>query len=256
MKLLMLTRTLAALLATMTLFAADSPFAGTWKQNRAKDKEESLFNIKETAKDRYQIEEGTIKFDLVADGMSRPGPLGGNIVFTQVDASTWSGSVDTKNHPKIRYHLKDENTLEIENEQNDASGQVYKSNYVYVRTDASSGLGGAWKLRKTGTTIGPENVMVIKNANHGLAFDYPSFKVDLVMTLDGKEYPVHGAMYTDQMKFGGKAKLVDNNTIEEVRMLNGQETGKMQYKLSPDKKTLTLTNDSPEEHSTTVYERQ
>lgn len=253
----MLSRTVIFSATVATLFAADNPFVGTWKENRLKGADDSSFLVTENGQGQYHLDFGNIKFDVNKNGKPVPGPVGGTVTFKQVDSSTWLLTMDTKNNPKITYHLKDKNTLEIVSEETTASGGVIKSKGSCARTSETSGLVGAWKQQGSFQTTGPVSTLVIKgNSNDGLSMDLPTFKVNLKMTLDGKEYPVSGASFPEGMKASGKAHLVDSNTIVEDRMINGKEMNKAEYRLSPDKKTLTVTIHGPKEQEKTVYERQ
>jgi hypothetical protein len=223
------TRFVLSAIAAASLLASDSPFVGNWRLNPQKGTDASTFTVTLKGQDRYIIDVGAVVWDLNANGKPGPGPkpLGGTATFTQVNSSTWTLAYD---RTKRNLHLKDKDTLEAVDVETVKGGEL-KSITNYQRVGTSSGLAGT-----------------------SFAFDEDQLNAN--MTFDEIEYPVTGKALPENIKLSGKAKLVDNNTIIENITANGKEMTKMEYKLSPDGKTLTVLISGPKVRQKQVYERE
>jgi hypothetical protein len=77
----MLYRTIILSTTVATLFTAENPFVGTWKENRSKGADDSSFIVTEKVQGQYHLDFGNIKFDVNKNGKPVPGPVGGTVTL-------------------------------------------------------------------------------------------------------------------------------------------------------------------------------
>lgn len=244
---------ISLILAASCLSAADDSLVGLWKLNRDKGAETSALTIRALGNERYTFGSGEHAYDIRADGKPTLIPMGNRkieVKLSKEDASTWKMAGPGYS---MSYRLKNEHTLEV---LSFLPGDLsYKSEYE--RSEARTDLGGPWRLRgKTQQVSGRAQSLEIRPAKwNALSVAFSTMNAHYSMTLDGKEYTVEGD-WPNSIKATGTATRIDANTILETRYSNGKQYETAEYKVSPDRQTLTMTTQGKNHREIELYERQ
>jgi hypothetical protein len=259
----MLLRTLRplslVLLFTGTLWAATDPFAGTWKLNPAKSKLTDEMKVVAAGPNKYTfIFSGDNRETIVADGTDQPGVFGTTFAVTVLSPNQWKVVRKTAGHLMISaiWDLSpDGNTLTDHFTGYRADGTTSNLQYVYARTDGTSGFAGTWE--STEEQVNSVYEMQIETYNEGgLRFINSAQKMTKSINFDGKDYAAEGPNLPQGYATSGRR--VSERAVELTDKINDKVLDTQQVEISPDSKTLTITTHIPGRNKPNiqVFERE
>lgn len=236
------------------------PFAGTWKFNKTKsDVQGQSYSIAALGGNKYKFTYGDINFDITADGTDQATFPGATWAITVVAPNKWQ--VVYKNNGQTN----GTNVWTLA-----AGGQSFTTDYKGTRGDGSAveshgsfkrtagstdGFAGTW-VSGDATFSEPSLLVVTAAGNGGLAINYPGDKTTINLTMDGADCAVVGP--TVLKGSTTSAHRSDPHSLTLTDKLNGKAVDTVDWSLSADGKTLTMT-----EHDAgvakplvSVYERQ
>jgi hypothetical protein len=254
----MLNRTLQLLLAgclmTGTVWAADNPFVGKWKVNPSKSKLTDELKVEAVGANKYTFTFGPGQVDtIVADGSDQPALQGTTLSVTvkgpnnwqiirkmkgrTLLTANWTLSEDGKTlNDAFTQYLPDGTTLFS---QSLPDGSTLFLPYVYERTAGNSGFLGTWDSESAKVTAGIE-LQIQPYEGDGLSFKRSDEEMAKRIKLDGNDYPDLDPNGGDKgTAYSGRR--VNERSLEITYKLKGKITGTWQIELSPDLKTLTMT---------------
>lgn len=242
----MLSRTLLSLLAipllATPLWAADDPFAGTWKLNPEKSQLTSQIKVDDLGANKYVFDfDGGQPVTIVADGTDQPGNRGTTNSLVVAGPNTWkfTGKKDGQLRNAATWTLsEDGKSLSNAFTVYQPNGTKLQLDYVYQRTAGTAGFPGAWEStsQKVNSVF---EIAIRPYKEHGLSFVDPAQKSTQNMEFDGKDYPNQGPNVPAGVVSSGRR--ADESTLDITDKVNGKTTVTRQLKLSPDLKTLTMT---------------
>ena len=206
-------------------WAANDPFVGQWKLNPSRSKLTDEMKVTKVGQDKYTFDFGGGNPEtVVVNGTDQPG----------FDGSTLSVAAEGPNWKVIRKKgdrtlitatwtlSKDGSSLTDDYTSFGQDGSPSNVKYVYTRTAAGgSGFTGDW--------VSTSEVM-----NSVITLQISPYESD------GLSFTGAGA--TTNVKFDGKsARRLNTNAMERILRYEGKVIQTRQYKLSPDSKTLTIT---------------
>jgi hypothetical protein len=250
---------LAALTFTASLFAADSPFAGTWKLNQAKSKfTGAITKFEQKPSGAFTYSSGPVQYEFKVDGKEGPGPFGYTIIWKKINDSTWETVNKLKG--KVIYTdrielSKDGRNLTVTSTGKKPNGEPFKDIGFLERTAGGPGLAGTWKSAKVNITS-PDALEIKASGSNGLEVSYPAWKAGYKAQFDGKDYLVTGP--TVPAGFTIALKPAGPRTLEVVEKHEGKTISLGTLKVSPDGKTLTEESWPPnmkQEATVAVYEK-
>jgi hypothetical protein len=175
--------------------AADSPFAGTWKENVEKSKlTGDTFTYAKTARG-YQYSNGTtVTYVFAIDGKDYPMLADRTVAWTAAGENAWDsvtkaagGVVLSKTHRVLSPDGKEiTSTVTIYR----PDGTTEEETDVLGRVGAGHGLAGEWKIVKTQVMSDTMTIAVPSGGRFELAF--PSFQETIAGATDGTASPVKG----------------------------------------------------------------
>ena len=242
-------------LAIGTSRAADDPFVGKWKVNPSKSKLIDEMKVEAAGENRYTFTFGPGQVDtVVADGSDQPALSGTTLSITVKGPNRWeiirkmkgrilltaywtlSGDGKTLNDAFTQY-LPDGLTLFSEPLPNGSTLPFCPA--VYERTSGDSGFPGTWDSESAKVKTGME-LQVQPYEGDGLSFKRSDEEMAKRIKLDGNDYPELDAKGRDKGSvYSGRR--VNERSLEITYKLKGKITGTSQIELSPDLKTLTMT---------------
>lgn len=244
-----------------TVYAADSPFVGTWKLNPARSEFTGTTITLEPggAGEMKATAEGqTYTFKM--DGKDYPTPFGMTAAWTQVDPATWKTVYKMPNNGPVAATdtltlSADGATLTSTSRGTMPNGESFENVVVYQRVSGSAGLVGKWKSSKVQLSS-PETVEIAPYEGDGLTWKFPALKVTLGVKFDGTDHPVTGPTVPPGMTIA--LSRIDARSFNLTQKMNGRVIYRGTYSLSVDGKTLTaiFAAEGTQEKSTAVYERQ
>lgn len=133
-------------------------------------------------------------------------------------------------------------------------GSQFVNTSTMKRISGSGGFAGTWQTADL--TLSDPSLLQIEASSGGLAVSWPSDKVTMAVTFDGKDFPVDGP--TVPKGWTSSAKRVHPDLIRMTDTLSGKVMNTTDWKLSSDGKVLTITeHDSGEKKATvSVFDRQ
>jgi hypothetical protein len=258
MKLLLKPILIAALLGSASFaFAAETPFAGTWKLNL----------------DKSTLTGDTVKFSSVAGTMRMTGggesyefkPDGtesktrfGTAAWKKIDDNTWEETDMVKGRldSKTTWTLSDDGkTLTARVTGDKPGGGSFDDTSTYVRTAGTNGLTGTWKDKEFKGSS--PSLLTLTDSDNGLTFDEPDFKLKAVGKFDGKPGTVEGPYIPPGASF--VLTKAGPRSFKMTRTQNGKPLDMATWTVSADGKSMTVvsrtagTTDPP---ITEVYEKQ
>ena len=261
-----------------TLFAQDvstviGKFSGTWKENEAKSKFGSNDSLRFHRNAKGELEElrgpeaRPVVQPVIFDGKTHSIDAGIMIEWKQIDDHHFErklyGRKSSANQERVLRTRKlqispDWKTLKEETEQMRPDGKMLLITSTYTRTSSEAeGLAGTWKL--TTFHSDPPTVLKLEPAGNDALKVSDDRSLTYTLTFGGKDAPLIGPAALSKITLAGKQ--VDNHTIEVRESREGVPFGKSTWDLSPDGKTMTVTetmvgpNSSPEP-TIEVYERE
>jgi hypothetical protein len=254
----MLLRSLLSLpvvcLAIGTLWAADDPFVGKWKVDPSKSKLYDEMKVEAAGANRYTLTFGPGQVDtIVADGSEQPALSGTTFSITVKGPNNWEVVRKLKGRTLLTAHWtlsEDGKTL------NDAFTQYLPSGtklfgdplpdgstlvlpYVYERTAGDSGFLGTWDSESAKVKAGME-LQIQPSEGDGLSFKRSDEETVKRIKLDGNDHPDLDANGGDKGT-ASAGRRVHERSLEITYKSKGKITGTSQIELSPDLKTLTMT---------------
>jgi hypothetical protein len=241
------------------LWAADPPYAGTWKLNAAKsDFGETTITYEEIGGGEMKVTGGGQSYTFKADGKDYPTPWGTSDAWKTIDASSWE--VTSKANDKVvsTATLKlaaDGKTLTVDAKNLKATGETSNDSTMYERQSGASGLAGTWKTKnlKIGS---PGTVTITPSGSDGVTLTFVEEKGTCSAKFDGKEYPATGPIWPSGWTCTvGKSSA---SALEVTWKKDGKVRIKDEFTPSADGKTLTDLNGAPAttEKVKLVYDRQ
>ena len=254
----MLLRSLLSLpvlcLAIGTLWAADDPFVGKWKVDPSKSKLYDEMKVEAAGANKYTFTFGPGQVDtVVADGSEQPALSGTTFSVTVKDPNDWEVVRKLKGRTLLTAHWtlsEDGKTL------NDAFTQYLPSGtklfgdplpdgstlvlpYVYERTAGDSGFLGTWDSDSAKVKAGME-LQIQPSEGDGLSFRRSDEETVKKIKLDGNDHPDLDLNGGDKGT-ATAGRRVNERSLEITYKSKGKITGTSQIELSPDLKTLTMT---------------
>jgi hypothetical protein len=245
---------LIASLATSGLCAADNPFVGEWKLEISRSKIFDRMRVESIGGNRYSVDVGDGRpVTVVVDGRDQPGNDG--VVTSVLAEQPDSWKIVNKKEGRVvlraSWKLSQDGSTLTDNFASFApdGSPAVSLRYVYKRTDgtSSSGFAGTWES----TNQAMDSVFLLKIQPYemdGLSIIIPVQNQTENVKFDGKDYPNVSS-----------GRRVDEHTLEIENKAAGKITRTQQLRVSPDRKTLTLTvytTGRNEPNSILVFERQ
>jgi len=259
-------------LVTGTVRAANDPFIGKWKVNPSKSKLYDEMKVEVAGANRYVLTFGPGQVDtVVADGTDQPALSGTTLSITVKGPNNWEVTRKMKGRTLLTAHWtlsEDGKTLNDAFTQYLPDGMTLFSQplpngstlflpYVYQRTAGDSGFLGTWDSESATLRAGIELAIQPYEAD-GLSFKRSDEETPKMIKLDGNDYPDLDPRGGDKgTAYSGRR--VNERSLEITEKSKGKITGTRQIELSPDLKTLTVTESligQSQPQSILVYERK
>ncbi|HXJ91905.1 MAG TPA: hypothetical protein VMT20_03380 [Terriglobia bacterium] len=233
---------LIACLVTATSWAANDPFVGKWKLNPSKSTLTDVMKVAAAGTNKYALDLGGGAAEtVVADGTDQPGIFGTTLSVTVEGPDNWK-VVRKKDGRTIVTGIwklsEDGKTLSDTFTANQPDGSTFSLDYVYQRTDGTSGFVGTWESTSEKVNSAFEFQIQPYEAD-GLSFITPAQKTTQNMKFDGRDYPNQGPNVPAGSASSGRR--VSDHSLEITDKMEGKVTDTQQIELSPDLKTLTMT---------------
>jgi hypothetical protein len=239
---------------TSSVWAANDPFVGQWKVEPSKSKLYDEMKVEVAGAGRYAITFGPGQVDIVvADGSDQPALSGSTLAITVKGPNSW----EVVRKMKGRMLLRADWTLSEDGKTlNDAftqylpdgmtlfsqplpNGSTLVLPYVYERSAGNSGFLGTWDSESAKVRTGIE-LKIQPYEGDGLSFKRSDEETINAIKLDGKDHPDLDVNRADiGAAFSGRR--VNARSLEITYKSEGKTTSARQIELSPDLKTLTVT---------------
>jgi hypothetical protein len=246
-----------ALSAASLAFAVDTPFAGTWKLNLDKRRLVGDTVTFTPVEQGMRINAGGESYEFKADGSENKTRFG-TAAWSKILDQSWQeiDNVNGRLDAKIVWTLSgDSKTLVAHITGEKPGGGSFDDTSTYVRTAGTHGFAGTWKSREYKGSS--PSLLVISDAENGLSFDEPDFKLKASGTFDGKPGNVEGPTIPPGASFS--MTRVGVHTFKMTRTQSGKPFDMSTWTVSPNGRLLNVvtrtagTNDPP---VTAVYEKQ
>jgi hypothetical protein len=237
-----------------TLWAANDPFIGKWKVNPFKSKLTDEIKVEAVGDNKYVFTFGPDAVDtIVADGTDQPAVSGTTLSITvkgpnsweiirkmkgrKLLTADWTLSEDGKTlTDAFTQYLPDGTALFSQPLPN---GSTLFLPYVYERTAGDSGFPGTWDSESAKVKTGIE-LQIQPYQSNGLSFKSSDEEMVKKIKFDGNDYPELDPNGGDKgTAYSGRR--VNERKVEIAYKFAGKITGIRQVELSPDLKTLTMT---------------
>ena len=233
---------LAAWLATSTVWAASDPFIGKWKLDPSQSKETHQMKIEAAGPNRYVFDFGGGGTETITvDGTEQPGHSGTAVSVTPVEPNTWKFVRKKDGYAVMTAIFRlsaDAKTLTDNFTVSRPDGWTFSIDYVFTRTAGSSGFAGNWESSNEKENSVYE-LEIQPYQGDGLALWLPAEHSTRKMKFDGKDYAVQGAEVAPGSASSGHRE--NDHTLEITDKINGRTTDTQRITLSPDRNTLTMT---------------
>jgi len=248
-------------LASTTVFAADSPWAGTWKLDLSKSHfTGDTFTYSKTSTGMMHYSDGsTTSFDFGTDGKPYPTAQGRTTTWTADGDHTWTSIAkynDTVLSTTHRTLSADGKTLTIVSSGKRPDGSDFKEESTYVRVTGTSGLAGKWRNVKYDQTAADFYILSFPSPAI-IKWDIPSQKETVTGKMDGSDLPISGPNVPKNLTLS--LKLVSPTKLTYTVRDGGKPLAYGSDTLSADGKTLTDVSWSPgkeSEKQTGIYIKQ
>ena len=242
-----------------SLQAAENPFAGTWKLNPAKSKfTGDTMKFEKTPSGAIKWSGSGLSYTFKLDGKESAGPLGGVLVWKQIDDHTWETTYKQKGILLSTDTSKlspDGKTMTVVSKGTKPNGEKFEDTTVYERIAGDKGLLGGWRDKEIKISA-PGSFTVKPSGEDGLVFTSVEYKSMCEAKFDGKDYPVTGPTVPEGITV--TLKRTGPRSFEEVDKQKGKPLFKSTITVSPDGRTWTDVGSAigVNEPYTAVYERQ
>lgn len=246
---------------TLTAFAADNLWVGTWKLDVSKSQfAGDTFTYSKAQNGMMHYSDGsTVDFDFGIDGKEYKTAYGRTTTWTSGGNNTWDsvskmdGKVLANNHRELS---SDGKTLTVTSSGTKPDGSPFMNVTVYTRVTGTDGLEGKWRSVKV--DISASDSLVITEPSPGvLRWELPEVKGYVEGKADGTDHPVTGPTVPPGLTYG--FKLVTPTEITYTQKLNGKPDTHGIQTVAADGKSFTDVSWSPgkeSEKSTAVYVKQ
>jgi hypothetical protein len=258
MKLLLKVICLTAVVCAASLaLAVDTPFAGTWKLNLDKSRLVGDTVTFTPAGEEMRFTGGGESYAFKTDGSENKTRFG-TAAWKKLDDQTWEEADMVKGRldAKVTWTLSgDGKTLTARETGDKPGGGKFDDTSTYVRTAGTHGLAGTWKDREYKGSS--PSLLVISDAENGLSFEEPDFKMKASGAFDGKPGNVEGPTIPSGASFF--LTKVSARSFKMTRTQSGKPFDHSTWTVSQNGKLLNVvsrtagTNDPP---TTAVYEKQ
>ena len=237
-----------------TLCAANDPFVGKWKVNPAKSRLTDEMKVEAVGENKYVFTFDPDAIDtIVADGSDQPAVNGTTLSVTVKGPNTWEIVRKMNGRTLLRAFWtlsEDGKTLKDAFTQYLPSGLTLFSQplpdgstlvlpYVYERTAGNSGFLGTWDSDSAKVKTGME-LQIEPYEGDGLSFKRSDEEMVKKIKFDGKDYPELNPKGVDKgTTYSGRR--VNEHSLKIAYKSKGKITGTQEVELSPDLKTLTIT---------------
>jgi hypothetical protein len=239
--------------------AADSPFAGTWKQDVGKSKlAGSTFTYTATAAGFQYSNGSTVKFDFATDGRDYPAMPGRTVSWIKSGDNSWDsvwkddhGTVISKVH---RVLSPDGKTMTDSHTDFRANGTTSEGTDISERVSGGPGLAGTWKEVKVSPAA--DTVIISVPSKGHIRYEFPKDKTFVEGPVDGTPSRYQGPRVADcTIAFKQKTpnELEWAFAVKGTVMFQGVDT------VSSDGRSLNSVNWAPgkeSEKTTQVYDKQ
>jgi hypothetical protein len=248
-------------LFTLSSFAAENPWAGTWKLDVAKSHfTGDTFTYSKAANGMMHYSDGsTINFDFAIDGKEYKTAYDRSTIWTPDGDSAWNSVTKAKGEVLAKVHRQispDGKTLTFKITRTRPDGSAEVEEDVYTRVTGTKGLVGKWRSTKVNITAAQTYVLSTPEPNV-LRMEYPEYKSVIEGKADGLQHPVSGpdvpVGITMSFKMDSPTKMSYENQSDGKAIGYGTQT------LSANGKILTDVSWSPgkeAEKSIGVYVKQ
>jgi len=248
---------LVTILAIGTLLGATDAFVGQWKLNPSKSRFPDEMKVKAVGANKYAFDFGAGNPEtIVTDGTDQPGISGTTLSVTVEGSETWKviRKKDGRTLLTGTWTLsQDGKTLTDLYRENQADGSTLSMDYVYQRTTEGSGFAATWDSVSE-TMNSPYELQVQPYEGNGLTFITSAEHRTQNLKFDGRDYP-RGPDAPPGSVYSGRR--VSDRSLEITDKTEGKVTDTWQTELSPDLKTLTMTQQiGRREPNVLVLERQ
>jgi len=260
MRKLLLAFTLAVL-AACSAYAADNPFAGTWKLDPAKSSYAGstiTYSKLENGSYHFSTSDGGLSFDIGFEGKDYKVEGGYTISQTWDGDNGWNsvwklkGKVTSNDHGQIS---PDNKTLTITQNRARPDGSTGTSKGVFTRVSGTTGPVGTWKTAKVNSEV---YTWVVRSPSDGvMRWEIPEYQQLIEGKPDGSDSPVKGPQ-----ALPGQTEaltLVSPTKISYTDKTGGKATGMGIRTISADGRILTDESWSPgkeSEKTTEVFVKQ
>jgi hypothetical protein len=222
------------------LWAADPPYAGTWKLNPAKsDFGETTVTYENMAGGQMKFTTDGLSYTFKADGKDYPTPWGNSAAWKAIDANTWEVTNKTNGKVTGTGTLKlsvDGKSFTVDSRNIKATGETSNDSAVFQRVSGGAGLAGTWKNKNV--KIGsPGTVRMSPSGSDGLTLTFVEEKGTCNARFDGKDHPATGPIWPS----GWTCAIAKNGAtaLDVTWKKDGKPMYKDTFTASADGKTLT-----------------
>jgi hypothetical protein len=246
--------------AALPAFAADNPWVGTWKLNKAKSHlTGQTFVYSKNGNGLDHFSDGATEYDFTANGIDYPVMGGATESWTSAGQNIWTVT-DKMNSQVVttsKVELsKDCKTMKVTTMGTRPDGSAINDQDTYTKIKPDGCLEGTWKSMKV-TSSEPGMWIVSQNSPDEWKWEIPDWKETLTGKPDGSDLTVSGpdvaTGMTVAIKQDGPRKLT--YTVKQ----NGKALGQGEQTLAANGKSFTDQSWVPgkeTEKQTSVYEKQ
>jgi hypothetical protein len=251
---------LVAFALALPAFPATNPFVGTWKFNPEKsDLQGQTETIASLGDNKYRFTYGTaVSFDITADGSDQTSLPGATMAITVQDPNTWQvvdKSNGTTNATGVWTLSQDGKSISAAVKGTKPDGSQFANHFNLKKLAGSASFAGTWQIADVKLSA-PSLLQIDASATDGLIVAYPTDKVTMTISMDGKECPVEGPTVLKGSTIS--ARRIGLHTVKTTDRLNAKVMDTTDWKLSSDGKVLTMIEHDPgvKKPVVSVYDRQ
>jgi len=184
-------------LASGQLFAAESPWVGTWKLDESKSHlTGDTFTYSQGPGGMLHYSDGVnVAYDFSLDGKDHPGVYGRTVSWTPAGPDAWDTVTKSGDRVLDKSHRKlsaDGKTLTMVFSGQNPDGSSYNEEDVFERVSGTKGLVGTWRSVKVKNSAGPRTFVISSPQQGVLRYEIPEMKASVEGPADGKDRPIAG----------------------------------------------------------------
>jgi hypothetical protein len=238
---------------TLHVTAPAEPFLGKWKLNPSKSKLSDEMKVAAAGENKYAFDFGSGKLEsIVTDGTDQAGEFGTTLAVTVEGPNLWKVVRKQEARTLISAHWElsnNGNTLTDHYTSYKPDGSANPTqDYEYKRTAGSAGFAGTWE-----STMAPRafEVQIQPFEGDGLSFVNSEQQSARNIKFDGKDYAAVGPNFP--AGFTASGHRVNPQTVQITEKIGGDTFDTQDAELSPDGKTLTMTQHLPSQSKPKIY---